>query len=29
MRICQLILETTKGKPEKAYKGQFSGQTAK
>jgi dCTP deaminase len=26
MAICQLIIETTKGKPEKAYKGQFAGQ---
>jgi dCTP deaminase len=29
MAICQLILETTKGMPEKAYKGQFSGQRAR
>jgi dCTP deaminase len=29
MAICQLILETTKGMPDKAYKGQFSGQRAK
>jgi dCTP deaminase len=29
MAICQLIFETTKGMPEKAYKGQFSGQLAK
>ena len=29
MRICQLIFETTLGTPERGYKGQFSGQTAK
>lgn len=29
MAICQLIIETTKGMPNKAYKGQFMGQTAK
>ena len=29
MPICQLIFETTKGMPETAYKGQFSGQRAK
>jgi dCTP deaminase len=29
MAICQLIVESTKGMPEKAYKGQFSGQRAK
>lgn len=29
MAICQLIIETIKGTPSKAYKGQFSGQTAK
>ncbi len=28
MPICQLIFEMTKGVPEKAYKGQFSGQKA-
>ena len=28
MRICQLIFEMTKGVPQKAYKGQFSGQRA-
>ncbi len=28
MRICQLIFEQTLGKPDRAYKGQFSGQTA-
>jgi dCTP deaminase len=28
MAICQLIFETTKGMPEKAYKGQFAGQKA-
>ncbi len=29
MPICQLIFEMTKGVPEKAYKGQFSGQKAR
>lgn len=29
MRICQLILETTLGTPEKGYEGQFFGQTVK
>ncbi|MEJ0040989.1 MAG: dCTP deaminase [Rhizomicrobium sp.] len=29
MRICQLIFETTLGTPEKGYRGQFAGQTAK
>ena len=29
MRICQLIFETTLGTPDRGYKGQFSGQTAK
>jgi dCTP deaminase len=29
MAICQLIFETTKGTPQKAYKGQFSGQKAR
>jgi dCTP deaminase len=29
MRICQLIFETTLGTPERGYKGQFAGQTAK
>jgi dCTP deaminase len=29
MGICQLILETTKGMASNAYRGQFSGQTAK
>lgn len=28
MRICQLIFETTLGMPDRAYKGQFLGQTA-
>ena len=28
MRICQLILELTLGTPEKAYRGQFLGQTS-
>lgn len=28
MRICQLIFEETAGKPDRAYKGQFSGQKA-
>jgi dCTP deaminase len=28
MRICQLIFEETLGKPDRAYKGQFTGQTA-
>lgn len=29
MRICQLIFETTLGTPERGYRGQFAGQTAK
>ncbi|MGJ5139292.1 dCTP deaminase [Bradyrhizobium oligotrophicum] len=29
MKICQLIFETTLGMPDRAYKGQFLGQTAK
>ena len=29
MRICQLIFETTLGTPDRGYRGQFSGQTAK
>jgi dCTP deaminase len=29
MAICQIIFEATKGIPEKAYKGQFSGQRAR
>jgi dCTP deaminase len=28
MRICQLILETTLGTPERGYRGQFLGQSA-
>lgn len=28
MRICQLVFEQTLGKPDRAYKGQFTGQTA-
>jgi dCTP deaminase len=29
MRICQLIFETTLGTPDRGYKGQFAGQTAR
>lgn len=28
MRVCQLVLETTLGTPERGYSGQFSGQTS-